>query len=92
MRSGIAVVAIVCLLQRAVWGDTFTYLDREGKSETVEARLVAEKEGALLLGLADGEYRIRGRTRSRSLPMRWRRSWRRSSPRNCSAASCRSRM
>jgi len=56
MRGFVALFVLV--LASPAWADTFTYTDQAGAMQTVEAALVAEREGALVLGLADGQYRI----------------------------------
>ena len=56
MRGILALLGL--LLVTPAWADTFTYTDQAGAMQTVEAALIAEREGALVLGLPDGQYRI----------------------------------
>ena len=51
-------IATFVLVHAAVRGDEFTYIDRNGKTVNVDARLVASGQGQHVLELADGEYRV----------------------------------
>lgn len=57
MRGMFGILAVLCTVASSQ-ADTFTYTDPTGTTQTVEAALIAEQNGALVLGLADGEYRI----------------------------------
>ena len=58
MQSSVLRVALLSLLvgHGAACADTFTYLDKQNQTQTIEARLVASGRGVHVLGKADGQY------------------------------------
>ncbi len=69
MRSSrcLSLLVLASLLAARAAADTFVYLDEDGKTVTLPAKLVGEGQGAFALELPDGELRLipQGAVRSR---------------------------
>lgn len=58
-RAMVSLVAFIMVwIASCAVADTFTYIDEDGKTVTVEAKLVGEGQGALALELPQGELRL----------------------------------
>lgn len=57
-RLSLSTLLLLLVIHGAAPADTFTYLDEDGKTVTVDAKLVGEGQGAFALELPGGELRL----------------------------------